>query len=84
MAKTGATVRARRFDPTALVWMMSAILLLALIIAPMYFLVRKVSCSPRSRVEKLQSWQFRRGLHESALSRPVLDPGHLRLGQHLA
>lgn len=49
MAKTEATIRARRFDPTALVWTVSAILLLALIIAPMYFLVQESFLLPKEQ-----------------------------------
>lgn len=41
MARAEGLIRARRSDPTALVWTVSAILLLALIVAPMYFLVQE-------------------------------------------
>jgi iron(III) transport system permease protein len=41
MAKLEAKGLLRRFDPTALVWVASTILLLILIVGPMYFLVRE-------------------------------------------
>ena len=58
MAKVETRASARKFDPTAFVWVFSALLLLALVVGPMYFLVQESFTLPEDRGGGWGLWNY--------------------------